>query len=245
MNNPKTEIVDPKSESNLHGWAAVRYFAERAQQFEHASLACRVMAGFELIDLYTTFARQGARNDIEAVAKGLTQVKPWQQWCREDAGISDDRARVWMQMADAARNQFGKLRGEARLRTLMETPVRNWNDGDRQELQASLSKITTATTQADFMRELGIGPARGGWNRGQTGGQRAEDRGQKAEGRKAAAEAAVKECIGAMALLQKTRFAMLVDRALLEEMEQERVMFGRFLAPLLKQSKHNPASKTK
>lgn len=212
----------------------MRYFAERAQQFEHASLACRVMAGFELIDLYDKHARQGARKDLEHVAKDLELAKPWQQWCREDGGISDDLARLWMNMAGAARERFGKLRNEQRLRALMETPVKDWKADDRQVLQESLSKITTARTQADFMRELGIGAARGGWNRGQTGGTRMPAAPEK--GRKLA-EMFAETLIGQIRLARAPKTAADITTPTLIRLEDERVKLGKFIQEILKERK--------
>lgn len=229
----KTIIQQPSPQTDLHGWAAVRYFAERAQQFEHASLACRVMAGFELNELYATHAQQGKRTDIHEAA-GKELAKPWQQWCREDGGISDDLARLWMNMASAARERFSKLRGEQRLRALMETPVNDWKEDDRLALQESLSKITTATTQADFMRDLGIGPARGGWNRGQTGGTRSP---MAPEKKRDVAEEYVGDVIGKMKLLQQTMTLAEISTPTLYRLDDERVKLGKFIASMLKDRK--------
>jgi hypothetical protein len=163
-------------------WAQVRYWADIAGKFQHASLAAQVMAGFALAELrHQNRIQPGKPKKIlphdavisgqppEPVCPGVrpgqaaAENKPsWPELVQKNAGVSDDTARRWILMADGIKTRWKKLEPQDRLRQLMLVPVSDWTGTDTQLVNDALYKVTDGSTQLEFMRELGLARQKSG-----------------------------------------------------------------------------------
>lgn len=157
-----TKLVKAKptsAEIEKGRWQIIRGFVDQAGRFAHAGLTCQVMAGFELIELRKLHGVQGQRSDLEGVLN-VEHRLPWPDACKLYAGISDDTARNWMRMAEAMRPRLKRLKGESRLRALMETPVQEWGPKDLTFIHKAVREIADGRSQVEFMSSLGLAPKR-------------------------------------------------------------------------------------
>lgn len=155
----KLQTTTPKEISTVASWDKVKYWAELAGKFQHATVAAQVMCGFELNELKkANNISQGKRTDLQLPDQSGSSAaaKSWPELVKEHAGISDDTARNWMKMADAVKSKWKKLAPQERLRELMAVSPSQWNEEDEKLIAASLKKATDGQTQLEFMRELGL-----------------------------------------------------------------------------------------
>lgn len=162
-------------------WDTVKYWADLAAKFQHASVAAQVMAGFGLLELRKEFGTNpGKRTDLaarcdttsphdaERLDQGISNSSSendslnWPARVEKFAGISDDTARRWMLMASGIKARWKKLAPQARLKELMTVPPSQWNEADTKLVTDSLHKVADGSTQIDFMRELGLAKEKSG-----------------------------------------------------------------------------------
>lgn len=155
----KELIIASVSEPALQGklnekWQEVKAWAADAAKFQHASLACQVMAGFSLNELREHYgSQQGKRSDL--TSPNDSAKLGFQELVREKCGISDDTARNWMKMAEGVKSLWKKLPARDRLKALMSLPPSQWTEDDSKLIADATHKITDGRTQLEFMWELG------------------------------------------------------------------------------------------
>ena len=157
-----------QQEKHLAGpatWDAVKYWADLSAKFSHASVAAQVMAGFALNELHKAHEIKPGKpknsekaNELklpnDSVITNLN--KSWPDLVKEQAGISADTARNWMNMAQGVKARWKKLAPQDRLKALMAVSPSQWSDKDMKLVCDSLHKVTDGKSQLDFMRELGL-----------------------------------------------------------------------------------------
>jgi len=136
-------------------WDTVKYWAELAAKFSHASVAAQVMAGFALNELKKANNIKPGNPHRGQLPNDLV-IKTWPELVAEFAGISDETARNWMRMADGVKAKWKKLAPQEKLKALMSVSPSQWSEDDTKLVTASLHKIADGQTQTDFMRELGL-----------------------------------------------------------------------------------------
>ena len=150
-------------------WDTAKYWADMAGKFAHASVAAQVMAGFALLELRKKHGtRPGKRNDLVTSPNDSERLN-WSDLVKQHAGITDDTAAKWMNMATAIRAKWKKLAPQARLKELMAVSPTQWNELDVKLVSDSLHKVADGQTQLDFMRGLGLAKLPAG--AGATGGK--------------------------------------------------------------------------
>jgi hypothetical protein len=154
-------VIEVKTALNLDGpatWDTVKYWADLAAKFQHASVAAQVMAGFGLIGLRKQLGtNQGKRNDLcDTTSPHDVEKLDWPDLVKQHAGISDESARRWMAMAQGIKARWKKLAPQARLKELMSVPPSDWSKKDTKLVADSLRKATDGSSQLEFMRELGL-----------------------------------------------------------------------------------------
>lgn len=144
-------------------WDTVKYWADAAAKFSHASIAAQVMAGFALLELRKHHGNQGKRTDLAGAAPthpGPAANNPekldWPDLVKQYAGISDDTARNWMKMAEGIRTKWKKLGPQEKIHQLMAVPVAEWNEKQIADVQTAIQKATDGMTQTEFLREIGL-----------------------------------------------------------------------------------------
>lgn len=153
--NAVAEVNAPAS------WEQVKYWADVAGKFQQASLAAQVMAGFALAELRKIHGtNQGKRRDL--TSPNDSEKLDWPDLVAKEAGISDDTARNWINMAEGIKSRWKTLSPQARLRELMSVPVADWTVEDTKVVSDALYKVTDGSTQLEFMRELGLAKAKSG-----------------------------------------------------------------------------------
>ena len=159
-----------------NSWEAVHFWSQNSARFQHASLACQVMAGFALNQLHSQYritpGNRTGRNQFTPPSEELPNdsvIPPqgtWSDLVRLHAGVSDDTARNWMRMAKGIAQRWANLPIKDRLRALISTPASEWQEADTKLISDAVQKATDGLTQMEFMWELGIakkaGPARRG-----------------------------------------------------------------------------------
>jgi len=136
-------------------WQGVKYWADMAAKFQHASVAAQVMAGFALCELRKAHGtNQGKRTDLTSPHDA--EKLDWPELVEQHAGISDDTARRWMLMAEGIKARWKKLAPQARLKELMSVAPSDWNEKDTKLVTDSLHKVCDGQGQLEFMRELGL-----------------------------------------------------------------------------------------
>ena len=172
-------------------WQGVKYWAELAAKFSHASVAAQVMAGFALSELRKAnnvkpgqpkkvlphdagiLVSHNLPHDVGGSATSPHDAAKlsWPEMVEKFAGISDDTARRWMAMADDIKARWKKLAPQVRLKELMAVPPSDWTEKDTKLVTDSLHKVADGSTQLEFMRELGLAKQKPGANStGGTGG---------------------------------------------------------------------------
>jgi hypothetical protein len=153
-----TEVEVMPADVRIEGTAAsARRWVDMAQRFARCTLACQVMAGFELeaIKKARGVRRGGDRRSNPSVP-GLI----WEEFVRQEVGISADTASVWMRMADAVRPRLKKLPGAGEmLREILARPVAELTEAQAGLLAETVRKICDGRTQMDFLIELGLAKA--------------------------------------------------------------------------------------
>jgi hypothetical protein len=133
-------------------WAEVRQWVNDSAKFQHASLCCQVMAGFSLGELREHYGiTQGKRTDINFPH----DAGSWPELVKQHAGISDDTARRWIDMARGVKALWKKLPAREKLKALMSVPPSQWTDDDSKLIADATHKITDGRTQLEFMMDLG------------------------------------------------------------------------------------------
>lgn len=145
-------------EVRIEGTAAsARRWVDMAQRFARCTLACQVMAGFELeaIKKARGVKRGGDRRSNPSIP-GLI----WEDFVRQEVGISADTASVWMRMAEAVKPRLKKLPGAGELlREILAKPVAELTEAQASLLAETVRKICDGRTQLDFLLELGLAKA--------------------------------------------------------------------------------------
>jgi hypothetical protein len=158
-----------------NSWEAVHFWSQNSARFQHASLACQVMAGFALNELHKHY-RITPGNPRPETGRGRTpdqftndslidRQNTWSDLVQQHAGVSHDTARNWMRMAKGITARWANLPIKDRLRALISTPASDWQEADTKLISDAVQKATDGLTQMEFMWELGIakkaGPRRG------------------------------------------------------------------------------------
>ena len=150
-------------------WPVVKYWADLAAKFQHASVAAQVMAGFALCELRKTSNKKPGNPNFGKTSSQLPHDvviahdgKSWADMVQDYAGISDETARRWMLMAEGIKARWKKLAPQARLKQLMAVSPSDWNEKDTKLVCDSLHKVADGSTQLEFMRELGLAKAKPG-----------------------------------------------------------------------------------
>jgi hypothetical protein len=151
------EVVGTSSKDlDVHGTAAaVLTWVDHAGRFERAKTACLVMAGFELLEIKRRmgFVQGGCRGQ----KPNDSVFASWQEFCRDQIGISDDTARGWMRMAEALKPRLRKLPGLGHLiREIIDVPLAQLSPEKCRLLEDAVHKLADGKTQLDFMTELGL-----------------------------------------------------------------------------------------
>lgn len=146
----KLEKLNPDSST----WNDVRRWVQDATRFQHASLACQVMAGFALAELKKSHNVKPGQPKKELPHGAV--ILSWPEMCKSEAGISDDTARRWIDMANGIKARWKTLPVRDRLRALMELPPSQWGEADMKVIADATHKCTDGKGQMEFMLELGI-----------------------------------------------------------------------------------------
>ena len=134
-------------------WMEVQRWVKDSANFQHASLACQVMAGFTLSELREFYAQPGKRTDL--TSPNDSARLGFQELCRKHCGISDDTARNWMKMAEGVKSLWKKLPAREKLKALMSVPPSQWTEDDSKLIADATHKVTDGKSQMEFMWELG------------------------------------------------------------------------------------------
>lgn len=143
-------------------WDRVKYYADLAAKFSHASIAAQVMAGFDLLELRKQHGvKPGRRTDLSDAPSQSTSPSDlerlnWEDLVKQVCGVSDECARTWMKMAEGIRSKWKKLAPQDRIKQLMSVPPSDWTEKDTILIQGALKKAADGATQTEFLRELGL-----------------------------------------------------------------------------------------
>lgn len=147
----------------LDPWAKVRRYAEHAALFQRASLACQIMAGFELIALRDATKRQGKRSDTSSASRkkldGNTSAsrnnsgEGFLAEVEKLGGISRSSAYEWMEMAKVARPRLAK--GDYDLAAILEKHPGALSPAEQELLKTAVHKISDGRKQMEFLLECG------------------------------------------------------------------------------------------
>ncbi|MCW5766999.1 MAG: hypothetical protein KIT68_13615, partial [Phycisphaeraceae bacterium] len=147
---PSLELALSHVTTSQNCWDTARRFANAANRFEHGAVACRVMAGIALLDLYQHHGiSMGSRTD-------LADASSWPEIVKRELGVSDETARRWMAMAKSAlpRLQSGEA-GEV-FRQLLTIPITELSEHQCKVLNHAVEKLVDGRSQLDFMASLGL-----------------------------------------------------------------------------------------
>jgi hypothetical protein len=155
MSTPTKYIPNEVQAATPASWSQVKYWAGLSVKLQQGSVAAQIMAGFVLKELHAENGiKAGARTDLPSKSGG--DRKSWPQLCKENAGISDDTARTWMNMADGIRASWKKLAPQDRLRELMRVSPADWSKEDTKLIGDAVKKATDGASQIEFMRSIGV-----------------------------------------------------------------------------------------
>lgn len=133
-------------------WDGVRHWINGAHMMEQGKLFCQAMTGLELLALHKAHnIQQGGDRKSNPQAAGL--ILTWEEICKKEAGISDDTARRYM---DIARKAAPRLKRFPALKNFdpMATPIAKLSEPQRTALESAVKKITDGKSQMDFLGDL-------------------------------------------------------------------------------------------
>jgi len=137
----------------LDGWQKVRRYAEHAALFQRASLACQIMAGFELIALRDATKRQGMRTDTSSGSRKKLPGEGFLAEVEKLGGISRSTAYEWMEMAKVAKPRLAK--GDLDLAAILEKNPGSLSPAEQELLKKAVHKISDGRKQMEFLLECG------------------------------------------------------------------------------------------
>lgn len=148
---------------------AARRYLDAAAKFGRASSVMAVMAGFEIGALKKLGGWvQGGRRGKTQDDLGFAHCKTWEEFCSKELRISDETARIYLQLADQARPKLRHLGSlDALINDLLATPVSQLPLAQYDLLTNAVNKITDGKTQLELFRDWGLAkkapvPATGG-----------------------------------------------------------------------------------
>jgi hypothetical protein len=155
MSNNTLQKIEPRPGNNspvqiTSTWDGVRYWRNAAQMFEEGKLFCNVMTGLELLSLYKANGIQRGGDRANPQPAGLLT---WEEICKKEAGISDDTARRYMDMAKVAAPRLKKLPALKNFDPF-NTPFAKLAGPQREALTNAVKKLTDGKSQADFFDTL-------------------------------------------------------------------------------------------
>lgn len=149
-------------------WDGARKWRDASVAMERGKLFCQVMLGFELVALRATIGLQqgGDHKTAEGRSKSQSGTLIWDEALERELGLSRTTAYRLMEMAEAARPRLKKT---PELRDFDPTaqPVALLPAPQQEALESAVKKLTDGSTQARFMRDLGI--AKGAETRSEPG----------------------------------------------------------------------------
>jgi len=134
-------------------WDSVRRWTGLAAQFGRCSIACQVMAGFELLALHEEQQVRGGRPKEKLGHGGRVS---WRGLIEKELQIPGRTGDRWMHMAELFQAKYGKLNAPERLRALLEVSPRQWSNEDTNFMVNFLDEVTEGKSQAQFMIDLGL-----------------------------------------------------------------------------------------
>lgn len=163
-------------------WDGVRHWLNAAKMFEQGKLFSQVMIGFELLALRKAHGtNQGKRRDLRdttspQAAEKLTSDQQnqgnakldWPELVKKEAGISDDTAARYMDLAKAATPRLKKLPALKNFDPLA-MPLAQLPAPQKSAMEKAVRKLTDGRTQTDFFAALYKQPNKG--NPNATGGK--------------------------------------------------------------------------
>lgn len=177
---PAVIDIEGASPAPLDAWNKVRRYAEHAALFQRASLACQIMAGFELIALRDSSKAKAGRRPAGNVSGSRTHSgEGFQAEVEKLGGISRSTAYEWMEMAKAAKPRLA--RGDFDLAAVLEKSPASLTPAEQELLKKAVHKISDGRTQLHFMLECGVTKAPQG-SAAKGGNTRAAGDGAAAEG---------------------------------------------------------------
>lgn len=133
-------------------WDGVRHWINAAKMFEQGKLFSQVMTGFELLALHKANGiSQGKRTDLSTNLPH--DAGSWSEIVKKEAGISDDTARRYMDMAKAAAPRLKKLPALKNFDPFTNN-IAQLPEPQREALSSAVKKLTDGKSQADFFNEL-------------------------------------------------------------------------------------------
>ena len=159
---PETIDIEPAAPA-VDGWQKVRRYAEHAALFQRASLACQIMAGFELIALRDATKRQGKRSDTSSGSRKKLAANTsgsrnnsgegFLAEVQKLGGISQSTAYEWMEMAKVAKPRLAK--GDLDLAVILEKNPGALSPAEQELLKKAVHKISDGRKQMEFLLECG------------------------------------------------------------------------------------------
>lgn len=137
-------------ESQLTRWK------EAEEGFERCTLLSRVMQGLCLSELRKLHGTANRGNP--ALRNSPKRSENWADYVKSRWGFSDDKARILIQMADAARPRLRKLaeQAQAGLGSILDKPIAQLSDVETATLKQVTHKLTDGKTQYELQQELGL-----------------------------------------------------------------------------------------
>jgi hypothetical protein len=141
----------------LGTWDRCRQWLEAAKMFEQGKLFSQVMGGFELLALHKAHGVK-AGNRVDLVSHNLPQdvggsKLSWPELVKKEAGISDQTAYRYMEMAKAAAPRLKKL-PELKGLDILGIPLATLPEPAKEALEKGVRKLTDGKSQTDFFAEL-------------------------------------------------------------------------------------------
>jgi hypothetical protein len=159
----------PKVPGEVTGSVArLRQYASACEAMSRASVAMQVMAGFELLSLKkaSPYTHGGNRKTPKPVSSTqnasliedtYSGCHSWNEFVAITCGISHDRARRWMAMAEACKPRLKRLDGfQALISEILSKPITDLTQDETTLLKDAVGKISDGRTQLDFLVELGL-----------------------------------------------------------------------------------------
>jgi hypothetical protein len=121
------------------------------------ALAGQIALGIELIRIKNAlgFVQGGTRQKPHDAVIAPNAPTTWTGWLKQELAISDDTARRFMHMAEHIRPKLKKLGGTPML-AILDKPVADVTESDRDTIMSLVAKCTDCQTQAEFLQEIGF-----------------------------------------------------------------------------------------